>query len=90
MLPPPFQTLINYLNLSRYVHGTQGHTLETSPKVSESFGALQFPANLGVQSAENNPQGHEDDQMHKIVAFHVLQSISSPEVNSWGHVRHQL
>ena len=43
--------------------GGRGHTLETTSKVSKSFGAVQFQEDLGVGSAEHNPQGHEDDQM---------------------------
>ena len=88
MPPHPPNTLINDLTFSRCVHCTKRYPLETTSKVSESFGAVQFRENLGVSSAENSSRGHEDDQMQKKcdVAFHILQSISSPEVNSWGHV----
>ena len=84
----PLKTLISDLNFSRCVHGTEGHSLETTPKVSESFGAVQFQENLGVSSAEHNSRGHENDQMQKKcdVALHILQSISSLQVNSRGHV----
>ena len=50
----PLKTLINDLNFSRCVYGTEGHLLETTPEVSESFGAVQFQETLGVSSAEAN------------------------------------
>ena len=48
MPPHPPNTLINDLTFSRCVHCTKRYPLETTSKVSESFGAVQFQENLGV------------------------------------------